>query len=68
MPEKKDKIKNLMIELLSHDGILNTIMDDAGKRLSIRFDPEIISMDDLYDLAEPLRNFGIDISYLGRTD
>lgn len=64
MSEKKEKIKTLMISLLNQDGVISTTMDDSGRQLTIRFDPETISMDDLYDLAKELRDLGISITYM----
>ena len=41
MSEKKEKIKTLMISLLNQDGVVSTTMDDSGRQLTIRFDPEL---------------------------
>ena len=64
MSENKEKIKTLMISLLNQDGVVSTTMDDSGRQLTIRFDPDAISMDDLYDLARELRDLGISITYM----
>ncbi len=64
MPAKKEKIKNLMIALLEQDGVASTILNDSGKQLTVKFNPDIISMEDLYDLAQDLRDLDISISYM----
>ncbi|MEE4115288.1 MAG: hypothetical protein V2I37_03920 [Marinilabiliaceae bacterium] len=67
MSGNKEKIKNLMISLLNQDGVISTAMSDSGDKLTIRFDENIISMEDLYDLARELRELNISITYMNYT-
>lgn len=67
MSGNKEKIKDLMISLLNQDGVISTAMSDSGDKLTIRFDENIISMEDLYDLARELRELNISITYMNYT-
>jgi len=67
MPDKKEQIKALMISLLEQDGVETTILNDEGTHLTIRFNPGVVSIDDLYDTADPLHALGIQFTFLEKT-